>query len=122
MNIIKLLSGIFLATLMLISAVAHLYNPAFSDRLIPDILPKNVVHILTAVVEIILGVGIFIPAYRTLALQGTLILMIIFLGVHIIDLFREESALGSTTAAVIRIPVQFLFIYMAYIAQGYQSS
>lgn len=107
---------------MLVSAVAHLYNPTFSDGLIPDILPKNAVHIVTAIVEIILGIGIFIPAYRTLALQGTLVLMVIFLGVHIIDLFREESALGSTTAAIIRIPVQFLFIYMAYIAQSYQPS
>ena len=121
MNLLKLVSGIFLALLMLVSAVAHFYNPTFSDGLIPDMLPKNAVHVIIAVIEIILGIGIFIPAYRTLALQGTLALMIVFLGVHIIDLFREQSALGSTTAAVIRIPVQFLFIYMAYIAQSYQS-
>lgn len=117
----KLLAGGFLAILMLISAVAHIYNPTFFDKLIPDLLPKKAVNIGTAVVEFILGIGFFIPAYRVLALQGTFVLMLIFMVIHLWDWTRATPAMGSSIAAAIRVAVQVLFIYMAWIAQGYKA-
>lgn len=116
MTTLEWLAGAFLAALMLLSAFVHWYNPKFTDPFIPDFFPKKLVHWVTALVETILAVGIFLPSYRTLALQGTFILMILLLPVHIRDLFLEKPAIGSKKAAWLRIPFQFLFMALAWYA------
>lgn len=110
------LAGAFLAALMLLSAITHLLKPQFTDPFIPDFFPKKLVHWVTAAIEAVLAIGIFIPMYRTLALQGTFVLMILLLPVHIRDLFLEKPAIGSRKAAWIRIPFQFIFMAMAWYA------
>jgi uncharacterized membrane protein len=59
----------------------------------------------------------FIPKYRKQALLGVVLLMIAFLPIHIADLFKDEPAIGSQTAAIIRVPIQFVLIYLAWFAQ-----
>jgi len=41
-------------------------------------------------------------------------MMLVFLPLHIIDIFKENPAIGSHQAAIIRLPVQFLFIAWAW--------
>ncbi len=45
---------------------------------------------------------------------GILILMLLFLPIHISDVFSETPAVGSHNAALIRLPVQFLLIFIAW--------
>jgi hypothetical protein len=40
--------------------------------------------------------------------------MILFLPLHVIDVFRGDPAVGSHQAALIRLPVQFVFIFWAW--------
>jgi hypothetical protein len=40
--------------------------------------------------------------------------MVLFLPLHIIDIFKETPAVGSHQAALIRLPFQFLFIAWAW--------
>ena len=40
--------------------------------------------------------------------------MLLLLPLHIIDLFRDKPVIGSMTAAIIRIPIQFLLIFLAW--------
>jgi hypothetical protein len=47
---------------------------------------------------------------------GIMILMIAFLPIHIIDIFRENPVIGSQVAALIRVPVQLLIIAGAWYA------
>jgi len=108
--------GGLLGLILILSAFGHVFSPEVSSGFIPDFLPKTVVHIGIGIIELLLGIGIFIPAYQKRALQGIMILMICFLPLHIIDLFRENPVIGSMTAAIIRVPVQLLLIFMAWYA------
>lgn len=110
------ITGYTLGAILIISAAGHIFAPEVSSDFIPDFLPKTAVHIATAIVEFILGIGVFFPAYRKRALMGIAILMMLFLPLHIIDLFRENPVIGSITAAIVRIPFQLLFIFMAWYA------
>ena len=40
--------------------------------------------------------------------------MLLFLPIHISDVFSEAPAVGSHNAALIRLPVQFLLIFIAW--------
>ena len=114
MNLIYLVFIILLGLLLIAGGIAHFRIPGLSDPFIPDFLPKDLVHIGVGVTELVLGVGIFIPQLRTQAAWGIFILMLCFLPLHALDLFREKPAIGSLKLAIIRIPFQFLFIYMAW--------
>jgi len=111
-------AGIFLSLLLILSAVFHIINPDFSSGLIPDFMPKYLVHVVTAIIEFVLGVGVFIPKYRTQALQGIFLLMIAFIPIHIGDLFSDNPVVKPYSAAVIRVIVQFFFVYLAWYAGG----
>ncbi|MFK7921605.1 MAG: MauE/DoxX family redox-associated membrane protein [Bacteroidia bacterium] len=114
MKIIKLIALILMALFMIYGGVNHFLNPAFYDAFMPDFFPKLLANYASGAVEILLGVGLFIPKFRSQAAWGILILMLIFLPLHVWDLFREQPAIGSQQAAMIRVPVQFLFIGWAY--------
>lgn len=107
-----LATGLF--SLVLIgSAAGHIFSPEISTGFIPEFLPATPVHILTAIVEALLGVGLLIPRYRKHAFLGVFILMIAFLPLHVIDLFREAPVIGSEMAAIIRVIVQIGLILIA---------
>jgi len=103
-----------MGVILILGAVGHVTSPEVSSGFIPDFLPKQLVHIAATIVEAALGIGVFIKPYRKRALQGICILMILFLPLHVIDLFREAPIIGSQTAAIIRVLVQFLFIFLAW--------
>ncbi|MEM6347826.1 MAG: hypothetical protein AAF927_28310 [Bacteroidota bacterium] len=114
MKILKLIALILMIALMLSGGVYHFVNPAVYDALMPDFFPKLLANYAAGAVEILLGIGLILPKWRTRAAWGVVILMLIFFPLHIWDLFKEQPALGSKTAAIIRIPMQFLLIGWAY--------
>ncbi|MFK7849020.1 MAG: hypothetical protein AB8G77_27275 [Rhodothermales bacterium] len=118
MNKAKKIIGYFLGVFLIAGAIGHIVNPDLSTGLIPEGLPVDLVHIVAALVEFVLGVGVFIPKYRTKALQGICILMILFLPLHIFDVFRENPVVGSLNAALFRLFMQFVLIYLPWYAGG----
>jgi uncharacterized membrane protein len=62
-----------------------------------------------------LGILLLIPQYTNKAATSSIILMLLFLPIPIWDVFQDTPAIGSTQAALIRMPVQFLFIGWAYL-------
>lgn len=108
-----LLRSIFGAFLIL-GGIAHLLKPELYDPMIPDALPKTAVNYLTGLIELTLGVGVFIPRYRSVATLGIFLLMIAFLPIHVIDAFRDEPAIGSKALAYVRLPLQFVLIGWAW--------
>lgn len=71
----------------------------------------------SGLVELLLGILLLIPQYTKKAATGIIILMLLFLPIHIWDVFQETPAIGSKQAAMIRVPVQFLFIGWAYLVK-----
>ena len=111
---IKSILAVIFATLLIVAGVNHFVNPAFYNPFIPDFLPKNAVNYVAGFLEFALGVGLLIPRYRSISARGVFVLMIVFLPLHVMDVFIENPAIGSKTVAYIRLPLQFVLIYWAY--------
>jgi len=113
----KKIIGIILALFLIFGGVAHFMTPEMYFPLIPDFLPETVVNILAGIVEIVLGIGVFIPTLRKKALLGIFILMLMFLPIHIWDALKESPAIGTKTVAMVRIAIQFVLIFLPWFAQ-----
>jgi uncharacterized membrane protein len=108
----KKIIGIVLAVLLILSGVFHFVNPELYFPLTPDFFSKYLQNYLVGGAEIVLGVGVFIPSYRKLALLGISLLMVVFLPVHIWDATQDTPFVGSKLNAYIRIAMQFALIYL----------
>jgi uncharacterized membrane protein len=112
----KKIISYLLAILLIVGGIAHFTSPEISTGFIPGFLPATLVHVVIGVLEIVLGIGVFIPVWKEKAMLGIMILMICFLPLHVIDIFRENPVIGSQIAAIIRVPVQLLIIAGAWYA------
>ena len=108
--VLTYLFGAFLIT----AGIGHFLNPQKYFPFIPDFLPKAAVNYLSGLLEILAGAGVFIPRFKNIATFTILLMMIAFLPLHIIDVFKERPAIGSHTIAIIRLPLQFVLIYWAW--------
>ena len=62
----------------------HFINPDFYRDLIPGYLPfPAFINYASCVLEIVLGIGVAIPKYRTRAAKGIILLLILFIPSHI---------------------------------------
>ncbi len=102
--------GIFLIGM----GVLHFINPTPFLAFIPEQLPQELLNILAGIAELALGLGVFFNTTAQLAKLGIVILMLMFLPIHFLDMFRDPPAIGSFTVAVIRFPMQFVLIYWAW--------
>ena len=115
MKIVWKILQILLALFIIYAGVQHFIKPTFYEPFVPAFLPaKTMIVYASGIVEIVLGVLMLIPKYTKLGAGGIMWLMIIFLPIHIWDVISETPAIGSHTAAIIRLPFQFLFIALAY--------
>ena len=115
MKYVFLILKILLAVFLIYGGFNHFSTPEFYNGFIPDFLPKLTVNYISGGIEMLLGVGLFLKGYEKKSAYGIFLLMIAFMPIHIWDAFKETPAIGSKTAAYIRIAVQFLFIAWAWI-------
>ena len=114
MKRLKELFGILLGLFMIYGGVNHLIKPDFYLPFVPYFLPfREGIVAISGLFEILVGISVLIPRFRQCASLVVVALMILFLPVHIWDVFRSDPAIGNHTAALIRLPVQFLFIAWA---------
>ncbi|APD05819.1 hypothetical protein UJ101_00267 [Flavobacteriaceae bacterium UJ101] len=113
---------ILLGVLMMYGGVQHFVKPDFYIPFVPYFIPFKAFFIYASgVLELLLGITLFIPKYSKIAATGILILMLLFLPIHIGDVFSDTPAIGSHQAALIRLPIQFLFIAWAYKVKDFVS-
>ncbi|MDB0602013.1 hypothetical protein [Tenacibaculum maritimum] len=110
MKYLFLILKILLAVFLIYGGFNHFYKPEFYNGFIPNFLPKLAVNYIFGAIEMLLGIGLFIKGYQRKSAYGIFLLMLLFMPLHIWDAFKENPAIGSKTAAYIRIAVQFLFI------------
>jgi len=113
---IWLIIRILLALFMINAGTQHFIKPDMFLPFVPSFLPFHLgIVYLSGVVEIILGLSLFLKQhYAKFGALGILVLMIIFLPVHIADVFSSAPAIGSHTAALIRLPIQFALIALVW--------
>ena len=114
MQYLKLGLTFLFGAFMIFGGVNHFRHSAIYLPFIPDFLPQQFINQATGVIEILLGIGVFIPQFRQKSAFGIFILMIIFLPLHTWDVFRDKPAIGSHQIALIRLPIQFLLIFVGW--------
>ena len=115
-----LLLKIIFACFFIYAGIMHFIKPKFFTHFIPKGLPKLTVNYVTGSLEFILGIGLFFSSVTHLAALGIFILLLLFLPIHIWDVTKLKPAIGSKKLAFIRIPIQFILMYGAYLL--YQNS
>ncbi len=97
------------------SGIAHFLSPRIFMALIPKGVPgRPFLVYLSGLVELLLAVGLWQKRWRKLAAQGTLGLMLLFLPLHVVDIFREKPVAGGKKwTAVLRLIAQFGLIGLA---------
>jgi len=114
MIMFKLILTYVFGLFMILGGVMHFINPEMYNPFIPDFLPKDLINYASGFLEIILGIGAMIPSYRLKATKGIFLLMLAFLPLHIMDVFKENPAIGSHQLALMRLPLQFVLILWAW--------
>lgn len=114
METVKLILTFLFGAFMIFGGVNHFLKPEMYAPFLPNFFPRDIINVVVGIAEIIVGIGAFIPQYRSIATLGILVMMLVFLPLHIIDVFRENPAVGTHKIALIRLPFQFLFILWAW--------
>ena len=110
-NILRLLLALF----MIYAGSQHFIKPEFFNAFVPDFLIyKTTVIYVSGLVEILLGIMLIITKYASKAALGIFVLMLLFLPIHIWDVFSTTPAIGSHEAAMVRLPIQLVLITLAY--------
>ena len=110
-NILKIVIALF----MIYAGIQHFLKPAFFMPFVPEFLPlKTTIIYASGVAEILVGVLLLIKKYAKIGAIGILVLLFLFLPIHIWDVFSETPAIGSQKAALIRLPIQFLLIFIVF--------
>ena len=99
--------------------IKHFTDPVWFQYIIPPYLSfwgLELVY-LSGAIEIILGILLFIPRFRKKAAYGIIFLLIAVYPANIYLAFNEEPqkliGISSFAASWIRLPLQFLLIWMA---------
>ncbi len=114
MNKVQLTFAFGFAAILIIAGFNHFINPKMYSPFIPDWMPLLLTNIFIGVIEVALGIGLLLKKYQKTAAFGVLILMLLFLPLHFVDVFKEHPAIGSKTVAIIRLPIQFLLTWCAW--------
>lgn len=110
-----LIAKVFFAFIFILSGFFHFYNPEFYEPMIPSFFNPDLVNYVTGILELVVGICLFIPKYQEKAALGLLLLMLVFLPIHIWDYSKDAPMVGSKTNGIIRIIVQLIFIYLSWL-------
>lgn len=108
---IKKIIPYLIGIMMIAGAIGHIFSPEAYVPMVPSFIPFTVANVFATIAEATIGIMIFIPRYQKLGGLLFSCLMLIFLPLHIWDVFRPDPMMGSTLGAVIRLIVQIVFIY-----------
>jgi len=97
------------------AGIMHIIKPKLFKHFIPKPFPKTLVNYVVGTIELALGIGLLLPRFIKESAIGIFILLVLFLPIHIWDVTRERPAIGSKKLAIVRIPIQFVLMYGAYL-------
>ena len=119
MTIFILVLKIIFGGFFCFAGIMHIIKPKVFKNFTPPFFPLKITNYLAGIVEFTLGLSLFFSSTTKIASAGIFILMILFLPIHIWDVTKIRPAIGSKTVAIIRIPLQFLLMYLAYLIYRY---
>ena len=115
MNKFWLIIKVVLAIFLIFGGVIHFISPNNYIPFVPSFLPFTLAIVyVSGLFEILFGLALFFKKLEIIGAWGILILMLLFLPIHIWDVFSETPAIGSQNAALVRLPIQFLLIGISW--------
>jgi uncharacterized membrane protein len=104
-----------LAGLLLLAGVSHFLRPHFYTRMIPLWFPAHKFAVaFSGVLEIVLGIGLLMPATRSISAWATIAMLASYLLVHFHMAIGKEAGLGLPKWALwTRIMLQFVLMWWA---------
>jgi uncharacterized membrane protein len=112
----KNISTYIIGVAFILAGVNHFINPEFYLRMMPPMLPAHeLLNYASGTAEIILGTLLFIPQTKVVAAWGLIILLIAVYPANIYMAMEVGKSIDiSPVVAYIRLPFQFLFIWLVY--------
>lgn len=100
----------------ILAGLMHFIKPRAFTRVMPEYLPNHKALVLwSGIIEVALGVSLFINELREIALIAIILMLLIFLLVHFYMLSGKKAAAGFPKwLLMLRVPLQFALIYWAY--------
>lgn len=118
MKIVWTILRYLLAVFFIYAGIQHFVKPEFFEPFVPYFLPYKSFFVYgSGVLEVLFGMLLIISKFARIGATGILLLLILFLPVHILDVFAESPAIGSAKAANIRLIMQFVLIAWAYVVR-----
>ena len=111
---------IILALFLIFAGIQHFRDPDFFLKVIPPFLSAVGLPIvyISGVIEVVIGLMMLIHKYQVAGTYAFFVLMILFLPLHIWDVFAEAPFTGSKNAAIIRLTIQFVLIGLLWIIKN----
>ena len=121
MSIIQQISLYVMAIFYAGAGVNHFIKPKFYLSIMPSFLPAhNLLNQISGAAEIILAIGLFFKPTRMISSYLIIAMLISFFLVHISHLFQPPKLAGGRYwIIVLRIPLQFVLIYWAWVVGKY---
>jgi uncharacterized membrane protein len=105
-----------MAILYIGAGINHFLNPDFYLPMMPPYIPApSTMILLSGVIEVLLGVGLWVPKTRSFAAWAIIAMLFAFMPVHIHMLVNAEQYSDIPVAVLwARLPLQALFVAWAY--------
>jgi len=118
---VRVLCAYLIGAVFILAGIAHFTQTLEFQLFLPNWVPQKYMVVLgSGVLEIVLGILMLTKHFRTMAAMGILVLLVLYLPLHIYDLTRFIPQIGSKTMAWIRLPLQLVMIWMAYLAANWE--
>lgn len=108
-----------IAGLFVLTGLLHFIRPQFFVHIMPDYIPYHLAMVyISGVAEILGGIGILVSQTQTYAAWGLILLLLAVFPANVnmtLEAVQEQGYRSWwTTATILRLPLQFVFIYWVY--------
>jgi uncharacterized membrane protein len=100
----------------IVAGINHFIHPDFYLKMLVGFLPyPEALNVISGAAEILLGLGVMIPQTRRMAAWGLIVLLIAIFPANINMAFHAHDWTFPAIALYLRLPIQFLLIWWAYV-------
>jgi uncharacterized membrane protein len=98
-----------------LAGLNHFLHPEFYLKMLEGFLPyPEGLNIISGAAEMLLGIGVMIPATRKLSAWGIILLLLAIFPANINMAIHHNEWNFSAFMLYVRLPIQFLLIWWAY--------
>ena len=108
---------LLMSSMYILAGLMHFFKPKIYLRIMPRYLPHHKLLVaLSGIAEITIGICLWFPVLKDIAIYALIAMLIVFLTVHFYMLSGKNASAGIPGwMLLLRIPLQFGLMYWAYV-------